>query len=191
MAQREPKSRTKTSIEVVGRDGTKRGTLEISSGNVSYFRADAKNKTGQWTLQQLIDVLEQEKIRAESEHLAPKLERLSTGSDIIVFITDTKGHLSADENTLVLEERWPLRKFNHERKLDHGTFQIDSPKAKPSWGLRWSIEIGIATALYIVDLYVKKRLSVKRGIASVDTETPVSRQQVLQLLNKWQKAIEA
>ncbi|CAJ0781785.1 hypothetical protein LMG7141_01193 [Ralstonia condita] len=41
MAQREPKSVTRTVIKVTGRTGDKKGSLELTSGNVSYTRSNA------------------------------------------------------------------------------------------------------------------------------------------------------
>lgn len=53
------KTRINIEIEVVGRDAAKKAHFSLSSGNVSYFRANAKVITAKYTYQQLADLIEQ------------------------------------------------------------------------------------------------------------------------------------
>lgn len=60
MAKVESKTKTTVDMEVTGRDGTKKGHLRFTSGNIYYYRANAKKITAQYTYQQLIDLIESE-----------------------------------------------------------------------------------------------------------------------------------
>ena len=60
MAKREPKSRFVVTVGVVGRNGNKKGRIEISSGNLAYYRVGAKDVTLKVTQQRLVDILENE-----------------------------------------------------------------------------------------------------------------------------------
>ncbi len=191
MAQREPKSRTTTSIEVIGRDGSKHGALSISSGNLTYTRFNAKRPSGQWTLQQLLDLLERDIASQSAMNPTPTPLGLSSGDDFKIFLTDTKGHLTGDDNSHVLGESHSLKVFDDARKLDHGTFQIDSPAKRPAFGFRWTVEISVVTALYIINLYIDKYLLVGKRAAAKTTNRPVSRLHMSAILQKWLRAIGA
>lgn len=58
MAKVESKTKTTIDMEVTGRDGTKKGHLNFTSGNIYYYRPNAKTVTAQYTYQQLIDLIE-------------------------------------------------------------------------------------------------------------------------------------
>lgn len=59
MAQREPKSVTHTAVKITGRTGDRKGTLELTSGNVSYRRNGAETPVLTLTYQQLLSLLEE------------------------------------------------------------------------------------------------------------------------------------
>jgi len=58
MAKVESKSRVNINIEVISRDGLKKGTFNLSSGNFYYFRANAKTETKRYSYQQLLELIE-------------------------------------------------------------------------------------------------------------------------------------
>jgi hypothetical protein len=58
MARVEKKTKVSMEIEVIGRDGIKKGHLSMTSGNIYYYRPNAKIITAKYTYQQLIDLLE-------------------------------------------------------------------------------------------------------------------------------------
>src|SRR5688572_4195651 len=60
MPAREPKTTQFTTIQIVGRDSGRKGRLELSSGNVSYFPKNAPKPALSLTYQQLTDLLERE-----------------------------------------------------------------------------------------------------------------------------------
>lgn len=47
-------------IKVLGNDDAVKGHLSLSSGNVYYYRANAKAETARYTYQQLIDLIERD-----------------------------------------------------------------------------------------------------------------------------------
>jgi hypothetical protein len=142
MTQREPKSRIATTISVVGRNGDKKGRLEITSGNLYYFRTDAKEESGRWSLQQLISLLEAD-LETQSALRKPKrLPKNKEKNDFTIFVTDVEGSV-VEENFHVISTSQPLSIIEDDRKLEHGAFQIDSPyKKKPPFGFTWSVRIG-------------------------------------------------
>jgi len=58
MAKVESKTRTTISTEVIGSDGTKKGHLQFTSGNVTYYRVNGKKPTATYTYQQFIALIE-------------------------------------------------------------------------------------------------------------------------------------
>ena len=58
MPQREPKTIMSLGLKVKGRNGSLKGTINFTSGNITYYRANAKTITVKMTYQQLIDLLE-------------------------------------------------------------------------------------------------------------------------------------
>lgn len=59
------KTRINIEIEVIGRDECKKAHFSLSTGNVNYYRANAKTLTANYTYQQLADLIERD--LAESE----------------------------------------------------------------------------------------------------------------------------
>jgi len=60
MAQVESKSSISIDIEVKARKGEKKGHLSITSGNLYYYRTNAKSETKRYTFLQLIDLIEKD-----------------------------------------------------------------------------------------------------------------------------------
>ncbi len=65
MAQVESKTNISVDIEVVGRDAEKKGHFSLSSGNLYYYRKNAKNETARITYQQLIELIEEHVVEDE------------------------------------------------------------------------------------------------------------------------------
>ena len=60
MPKREPKAKFSTEIEVVGRNGSLKGRLQVTSGNITYYRVNANTASLKLTHQQLLSLLEKE-----------------------------------------------------------------------------------------------------------------------------------
>ena len=58
MARVESKTKINIEMEVIGKDGKKKGHLSLTSGNIYYSRPNAKVVTAQYTYQQLIELIE-------------------------------------------------------------------------------------------------------------------------------------
>ena len=58
MARVESKTNLSADIHVKGRNGDTKGHLSLTSGNVYYYRRNAKDETARYTYQQLIDLIE-------------------------------------------------------------------------------------------------------------------------------------
>lgn len=54
------KTNVRIDVEVMGRDDTKRGHLTLTTGNIHYYRPNAKTATATYTYQQLIDLIEEQ-----------------------------------------------------------------------------------------------------------------------------------
>ena len=185
MAQREPKSQTTTSISVKGRSGGRKGRLEITSGNLYYFRTDAKDETERWSLQQIIELLEKDIALQTALGKRNLLPRNKQKNDFTIFVTDVEGSV-VEENSQVISESHPLRAIEDQRKLEHGAFQIDySYRKKPPFGFTWSVRIGLHTAIYILDLYVSKWLSKKRGDTATDANVTISKAEFKGVIHRW------
>lgn len=184
MAQREPKSRTSTFVTIIGRDGAIKGTIDITSGNLTYKRAGARSVSGQWTLQQLVEALERDIEHSESARTRIEPKRLAKDSDFTLIVEDAEGFVTGDFNAVVSESHH-LKKFDDERKLEDGAFQIDSPDQKNPLGFTWTARISVVTALYVIDLYIRKWLMRKRRLSSKNPNVPVSKVQVVALLHQW------
>jgi hypothetical protein len=190
MAQREPKSRTSTAITIVGRDGSAKGAFEITSGNLAYKRAGAKSITGQWTLQQLVEVLERDLADRQPVQRRISIKDLSRGHDFSLSVNDQKG-LVVEENEEVISEAQPLRKIAHEYKLKEGAFRIDTNGRKRSLGFTWSAQISIVTAIYVLDLYIRKWLLRKPRPKATGANVAVSKAKLEALLRQWLTEIRA
>ncbi len=60
MPQVESKSNMSIDIEVKSRAGEKKGHISLTSGNLYYYRVNAKNESARYTYQQLIELIERD-----------------------------------------------------------------------------------------------------------------------------------
>ncbi len=58
MAKVESKTKINIEMEIMGKDGKKKGHFSLTSGNLYYTRSNAKTVTAQYTYQQLIELIE-------------------------------------------------------------------------------------------------------------------------------------
>ena len=54
-------------IAIVGKDNLKKGTFELTSGNIYYYRKNAKTASATYTYQQLAELIENSIIEEENE----------------------------------------------------------------------------------------------------------------------------
>lgn len=182
MAKREPKSTIFTSIDVVGRDGTKKGYLELSSGNLSYFRAGAQKEMLRVSYQQLISLLEKEiewrRIRQEI-----RLPRPRSHGDFVLQLYTTEDGL--DEWTPLFEASTNWKQIDP-RRLDLGIYQFSDDMAKVTGRRKvpyhWYVQLSVQMALWIVHRYIEKFLIKKRDSDYHDEDVIVSKRELKQVL---------
>lgn len=191
MATREPKSQTTTMIKVVGRDGKTKGSIEINSGNVSYFRTNAREgyPSARWTLQQLIQVMEDDVLLQEAAKKKEKIKGATDKNDIVLHLQDQ------DDK----DERWPTEKhlFSQAvplkqldvRQLETGAFQVDMYTKPRMKGYCWCLRISINSMIWMLDLYVEKWLKKQKGMDVTNEDIPVSKRQFAKILRGWLSAI--
>lgn len=190
MAQRETKTVFNTQVTVIGRDSKRHGRFGLTSGNFMYWRkyADNDNASGQWTYQELIQVLEAD---LESQALADKDLKIPppvSGYDVDLIVTDKKGQLT-EEGGCLFARGLDLRQID-DRKLADGSFQFEdysSASKKPDF--HWTMRLSMRTVVWLLDLYVTRILSKQRLRETKNIKAPVSRQELKPYLQKWLNAI--
>lgn len=185
MAKREPKSRHTTTIEIVARPGGRKGWLELSTGNIVYYRLSAQTPTLQLTYQQLLALFEKEieylEIDENSFKLTPR-----TGGDFNISVRE----IEIDESEISLvESESSLRKLDP-RRVDLGTYQFtpDMAKGRQSKRYNWVAHLSVQAALWIVHRYIEKFL-VGRRTESTSEDIQISKQEMRTLLLKLYKRI--
>lgn len=172
MAQRESKIQATMSIQIVGRDAKARGQLELTPGNVHYYRPRAEDPTLSITYQQLTELLEREvAFREIDPDAAPKLgARVKNDFAIEVRNEDEIGEW---DTTFAASCSVPRL---DPRRLDLGSYQLSQDMASGQKRRReWTAWISIRLALWIVWRYVDKRLTAIKENKGHDEETPVTR----------------
>ena len=153
MAVREPKTRTNTTIEVVGRDAKKKGTIQLSSGNIIYSRPHGE-ETFRLTYQQLIDLFEKELEyrRIDEAKSMPKGRRDRKDFSLEAWDGDeVEGFESLISATCPLE--WMQAK-----RMNQGRYDIDPGIAKGRQPKRrfWQASISVQAVLTILDHYINR-----------------------------------
>jgi hypothetical protein len=184
MAQREPKSLTTTTITVVGRDGRRKGRLEITSGNLTYYRQSATDWTQRWTLQQLVEVLENEIASQAAAEKTCDASKSTDRGDLVLQVDDTFGKVVSDDMPIIVSS-YRLRELPH-GTLDGGAYQLIDPRSlKKKVAFPWTASIGMRIAIYMLDMYVDKYLMKKKGASATDENVPVSRDETMFWLRRW------
>lgn len=189
MNLRQPKSQTKTSIEVVGRPGGRKGRLELTSGNVTYFRAGAKTETMSVTYQQLLSVLERELEYQSIDTTKIKLPKQHENGDFTFEVIEID---EADDQHSILHSRSSISKIDG-RRVDDGSYQFshDMANGRHSKRYKWFAQVSIQAALWIIDRYVDKFLTNKKMTDHTDKNIVVSKQKMREVLLMLVKKIDS
>jgi hypothetical protein len=174
MAKREPKSRTTTIVEISGRPGGKKGRIELSSGNLRYYRFGARDETLRLTLQQLTTVLEQEAEFRELNSNKLKLPRSANG-DFYLEVSE----LDNGEGTVPLFGATSRLADLDGQRLELGNYQFSSDMAHGRLQKKfyWNAQLSVQGALWIVARYIDKVFTKKRSQTHTDANVVMSRQQ--------------
>jgi hypothetical protein len=183
MAKKERKSNTFTAIDVVGRTGERKGRLELTSGNVSYFRKSAPTETLRLTYQQLIDVLEREiEYQSINTHRL-KLPNPHKEGDFTLYLNQID---ETEELRFPIESTLSLNKYDP-RRLDCGQYQFSDSMAKGFSRKRprryeWLAHVSVQTALWILNRYVDKFLARKKMSTHEDKNIVVSKEKMREIV---------
>lgn len=187
MSVREPKSKMTTLIEVVGRQGSKKGWLELTSGNVNYYRAGAKTQTLSLSYQQLFEVLERE---LEYQAIDPENFQLPRDHKKGDFAFEVIELDEAGDPNLVLSSRSSISRVDP-RRVDGGAYQFshDMANGRVSKKYTWFAHVSIQAALWIIDRYIDKFLLTKKKPSHTDEDVVVSKQQMRNFLTAMLKKL--
>lgn len=189
MSVRQPKSQSTTFIEVVGRPGGKKGQLELTSGNVKYYRAGAKTETLSLTYQQLLSMLEQ---HLEHESINTKNVKLPKPRKEGDFTIEVFSENSIGEMESIFGANCSLKKFDP-RTIDCGSYQLteDIANGRPSKKHTWFAHVSIQAALWIINRYIDKFLVGRKMSNFTDKDIVVSKQQMRLTLLMLFKKVDA
>lgn len=197
MAVREPKTRTNTSIDIVGRDAKKKGSLELTPGNLIYSRLNGP-ETLRLTYQQLIDLLEKEVAYQAVDQLKPMPRGRSDGDDFTLNCWESeeqwlsfgndKGLSSGDATGLWATS--PLKNMGPNRQ-NEGGYDIDSgiAKGKKSKRRSWQARISVQAVLTILDHYINNELVDATDRTPLGKDVVVTRPQMRTILLRLLKKV--
>lgn len=189
MNARQPKSRATTIIEVVERPGGKKGHLELTSGNINYFRAGAKVETLSITYQQLLAMLERELEYQAIDTEKVKFPKPHKQGDftLVVRELDEEGEWAS-----LIDARSSINKLDP-RRVASGTCQFsdDIANGKPTKKYHWVAEISIQASLWIINQYIDKFLVAKKMSDHTDDDVVVSKQKMREVLLVLLKKVDA
>lgn len=172
MAQRESKVQTKTFVEIIGRDASKKGRLELTPGNLHYYRPNARedSPTLSMTYQQLTALLEREVELQEIDASKPFSLRSRMEKDFLFEYEWCPPHGIPEfhEDWSGFHSSSSLGKLDP-RRVDDGAYQLsqDMQNGKKSKRTRWYAQISVPLALWIVARYIEKFL-----VGTRDRTTP-------------------
>jgi len=152
MAQREPKSVTRTVIKVTGRAGDKKGALELTSGNVSYTRSGAESPAVTVTYQQLLSLLEEHIAFRDLDPDKVRLPKPHPEGDLVFFVTELD---EAGDPMPLLDSSSSIKRLD-DRRLAHGRYQFshDMANGRKPKGQEWWAQVSVQAALWILERYV-------------------------------------
>lgn len=179
MEKRQPKTRSTTSIEVVGRPGGHKGRIELTSGNLIYFRQGAQIETLRLTYQQLMTVLERELEYQSIDPKKVKFPKSHKDGDFTLELSATE-----DDDTLqpLLSAQSSITKLDP-RRVDLGTYQFsnDMVNGRASKKYKWFANVSIQAALWIINRYVDKFLTSRKMSDHTDKDVVISKQKMREI----------
>ncbi|MBP7509291.1 MAG: hypothetical protein KA807_15870 [Prolixibacteraceae bacterium] len=183
MARRESKSKFFMRIDAVGKTSEVKGHIELTSGNISYFRKSAPTETIRLTYQQLFDVLEREIEYQSINTTRLKLPNSHEDGDFTLYLNQVD---ETEELRFPIESTVSLNKCDA-RRLDCGQYQFSHSMAKGFSIKRprryeWLAHVSVQAALWILNLYVDKFLTRKRMSAHEDKDIVVSKERMREVL---------
>lgn len=195
MPKRESKSKTITSIEVIGKTSELKGHLELTSGNLYYYRKGAKgelSETLRLTYQQLFKVLEREKEYQSTDTKKCKLPKPHHDGDFKLYVNQID---QTEALRFPIESTIPLKKLDP-RRLELGTYQFSHSMAKRFSVKRprhyeWLAHVSIQAALWILNRYIDKFLAYRKMSDYEDKDIVVSKNEMRKVLLTLFKKVDS
>lgn len=179
MPIREPKSKTVTMIDVIGRAGDKKGRFEFSSGNLYYYRAGANSETIRMSYQQLITLLEKEIEYQEIDTEDLRLPKPHQRGDFKLDVAQKEIDGSA-YGILHASAKW---KNLDSRFTDIGRYELSN------WSVRtnkkrypWCVWISVQANLWMLACYIDKWLTPKTKPGTTNDDIVISKNEMRQVL---------
>lgn len=189
MAKREPKSQQSTTIQIIGRPGERKGSLQLTSGNVTYYRASAKTETLKLTYQQLLALLERETEYRRIGEESFKLPRDHHEGDLVIGvykIEEDKTERPIIESTTVIKKLDP-------RRIDDGSYQFseDMASGRKRKNSRWYVRVSIQAALWIIHQYIEKFIVPAKSKNKTNIDCQISKKELNEILLSFHKRINS
>lgn len=185
MAAREPKTRSSTNIEIIGRDASKKGTLQLTSGNIIFSRKHGE-ETLKLTYQQLIELLEKEVayqcIDIKKQNPNPKGR--ADGNDFSLKFYDE------DEVSFYSESFDCSLARMEAKRMNEGFYDIDFglAKGRQKKHISWFTSISVQAVITILDYYIERELVKANDRTALSEDVVITRPQMrgvlLRLLKK-------
>lgn len=182
MTKRESKVQASTTIQVFGRDATRRGRLELSPGHVHYYRVNGQDAALGLTYQQLIDLFEAE-IEFRSIDVRKKLAPPANGEGF-QFLAHGDHIMAPPE----IEANVPYGRI-YPHHIDAGVQNVFSEhqrgrKRKPAWQAHFSMHSALAALGGYIDRVLEPISNKHRRSENVPITRPEMRHALLQLLKR-------
>lgn len=188
MTTREPKTRTFTTVEVIGRNAVKKGTLELTSGNIIFSRRYGE-ETLKLTYQQLIELFEKE-VAYRMIEISKRMPKGRTDGNDFTINAYENDEESGDGRTLV-QGACPLARMESKR-MNEGGYDIDFglAKGRQTKNRFWFARISVQTVLTILDYYIDRTLVRTTDRKEQDANVVISRPQMRDVLLRLLKKLD-
>ena len=171
-------------IQIIGRTSERKGRLEFTSGNVSFFRKGVETPSIKLSYQQLSDLLMRE---VEYRAIDPKGKLPKGGKDDFWFETN---EIVDGEKEITQFGRCPLSSMDS-RRIDEGTytlFNLNADKRATKKG--WYASISLPMVISILNWYVDKFLSGSRKGHTKNKDVVITKQELRRLLLQLLKKLD-
>ena len=187
MAKTESKIHFTGRIDVVAKNGSIKGHIDLTAGNFLYYRQGAKDATWRGTYQTLFSNIERS-IELDSVNVGRfSLPAPHEDGDLAIHVDAPEyGDFPIVSRTASWKQ---LDKFR--MGVDCGSYQFDSNilDKKKQDGCSWFVHVSVQAALWIVDRYIKEHLKERRLSGFTDKDVVVSKAEMRKVVMYFLKLL--
>ena len=185
MPKREPKAKFSTEIEVVGRNGSLKGRLQVTSGNITYYRVNANTASLKLTHQQLLSLLEKEIEYKKINSTNTPMPKPHYAADFILCYSEFEDNIETPSNFYISLDKLDAR------RIDCGQYQFSysMSKGRKYKNINWFAVVSVQAALWIIDKYIDKWITEVPSGDHVDEDVVVSKNSLRNILMSFVKRI--